>query len=111
MCKWIGNSEPVAIKHYLQITDEHFERAIRDTAGGVSGAAERVAQDVDAAKKAAQNPAQQMHASPGHARQGPETKKPQAPANADTCGSIRSNSLHGKELQVPPRGVEPLFSD
>jgi integrase len=27
VCEWIGNSQPVAMKHYLQITDEHFERA------------------------------------------------------------------------------------
>lgn len=24
---WLGNSEPVAAKHYLQVTDEHFQRA------------------------------------------------------------------------------------
>lgn len=29
--KWIGNSEPVASRHYLQVTDEHFAAA---TAGG-----------------------------------------------------------------------------
>lgn len=28
VCKWIGNSEPVAAAHYLQFTDEHFERAV-----------------------------------------------------------------------------------
>ena len=27
VCAWIGNSQPVAAKHYLQITDEHFEQA------------------------------------------------------------------------------------
>ncbi len=27
VCAWIGNSQPVAAKHYLQVTDEHFERA------------------------------------------------------------------------------------
>lgn len=27
VCKWIGNTEAVARKHYLQLTDEHFERA------------------------------------------------------------------------------------
>ena len=26
-CAWIGNSHPVAAKHYLQVTDEHFEQA------------------------------------------------------------------------------------
>jgi len=28
VCKWIGNSQPVAVEHYLQLTDEHFERAV-----------------------------------------------------------------------------------
>ena len=27
VCAWIGNSQAVAKKHYLQVTDEHFERA------------------------------------------------------------------------------------
>ncbi|MCA9188301.1 MAG: site-specific integrase, partial [Planctomycetales bacterium] len=27
VCAWIGNSRDVAKKHYLQVTDEHFERA------------------------------------------------------------------------------------
>src|SRR5690606_34490495 len=27
VCKWIGNSHPVAVAHYLQTTDEHFKRA------------------------------------------------------------------------------------
>jgi len=27
VCAWIGNSQAVAAKHYLQVTDEHFERA------------------------------------------------------------------------------------
>jgi integrase len=28
VCAWIGNSEAVAKKHYLQVTDSHFARAI-----------------------------------------------------------------------------------
>lgn len=27
VCAWLGNSPVVAAKHYLQVTDEHFERA------------------------------------------------------------------------------------
>jgi integrase len=27
VCKWIGNTAAVATEHYLQVTDEHFERA------------------------------------------------------------------------------------
>ena len=28
VCKWLGNSELVAAKHYLQLTDDHFKRAV-----------------------------------------------------------------------------------
>ncbi|MFP4107415.1 MAG: tyrosine-type recombinase/integrase [Phycisphaerae bacterium] len=28
VCKWIGNSPSVAAKHYLQITDQHFAKAV-----------------------------------------------------------------------------------
>jgi integrase len=27
VCAWMGNSRPIAAKHYLQVTAEHFERA------------------------------------------------------------------------------------
>ena len=37
VCSWIGNSEVVARKHYLQVTDEHFEQA--GESGAESGAA------------------------------------------------------------------------
>lgn len=30
VCEWIGNSRPVAMKHYLQTTEEHFEAATGD---------------------------------------------------------------------------------
>ena len=30
VCAWIGNSQPVAMKHYLQVTDEHFAEAVQN---------------------------------------------------------------------------------
>ncbi|WP_390620460.1 tyrosine-type recombinase/integrase [Gimesia panareensis] len=30
VCEWLGNSVPVAMKHYLQITDEHYEKASQE---------------------------------------------------------------------------------
>ena len=30
VCRWLGNSEPVAAKHYLQTTSDDFEKAIRE---------------------------------------------------------------------------------
>ena len=32
VCAWIGNSGAVAEKHYLQVTDDHFERALNGSA-------------------------------------------------------------------------------
>ena len=48
VCKWIGNSPQVARKHYLQTTDEHFERAIKD--------------NTESNTEATQNTTQQPHA-------------------------------------------------
>jgi hypothetical protein len=28
VCKWMGNTEHIAAKHYLQVTDDHFEKAV-----------------------------------------------------------------------------------
>jgi hypothetical protein len=32
VCAWMGNSKAVAIEHYLQVTDAHFEKAARNPA-------------------------------------------------------------------------------
>jgi hypothetical protein len=44
VCQWIGNSQAVAAKHYLQVTDEHY---------------------LQASKEAVQNPVQLMAGNPG----------------------------------------------
>ncbi len=31
-CAWIGNSRPVAMEHYLQVTDEHYQQATKKAA-------------------------------------------------------------------------------
>ena len=28
--QWIENSQPIAAKHYLQVTDDHFSKALRN---------------------------------------------------------------------------------
>ena len=30
VCKWIGNSQLIAAKHYLQVTEEHFAKAVQN---------------------------------------------------------------------------------
>ena len=78
VCEWIGNSEEVARKHYLQVTEEHLQ-------------------------KATLNPTSYMRADDGARRQ-VKNETAVSPAIAkDTAVSMPS--------QVPPRGVEPRFSD
>lgn len=35
VCAWIGNTEKVAAAHYLQVTEDHFEKAIAAPAGAL----------------------------------------------------------------------------
>jgi len=57
-CAWIGNSKAVARKHYLQMTDEYFERA----AGIPSGNNERLENNVqNAAQQNAELPCTASH--------------------------------------------------
>lgn len=32
VCEWIGNSAAVAAKHYLQVTDDHYDQAAHNAA-------------------------------------------------------------------------------
>lgn len=64
VCQWIGNSQPVASKHYLQVTSDHFERA------------------ASAPEKAVHIPVQQAHETPGNGSQAVNTAHEKTPDNA-----------------------------
>jgi integrase len=70
VCKWIGNSQPVAAKHYLQVTSEHFERA------------------ASIPEKALQNPVQQPLECTGNAAQVVNTAHEKTPDDAGVCESL-----------------------
>ena len=54
VCAWIGNSQPVAVKHYLQVTDEHFEKAVQNPVQQPAVVPRTVSQsDYDAKKETA----------------------------------------------------------
>ena len=92
----MGNSAPIAARHYLQVTDADFDRAarrrkerrrIRRTSGAKCGAA---------AGGRNRNVSQ-------------ETRK--APDNKGFLPIVANPCDTGQTYLVPPRGVEPLFSD
>jgi len=100
---WIGNSALIASKHYLQVTDEHFERAIQD-----------MRKPELTTPEAAQNPTHIMHAtqnptSPTAAscRHTPQENRTGAPENDDRrLLAICGDTL--RESPIAPRGFEPL---
>lgn len=86
VCSWIGNTERIAAKHYLQVTDDYFERAAKSSASAL------------------QNPVQQGAAL--SCNEGPEmtqgSTEPSLTRNdATLCESVRCTG-------IPPRGLEPL---
>ena len=84
VCAWLGNSRPVAIKHYLQVTDEHFRKAV-------------------------QNPVQQSAAS---ARNGLQPAQGDS-GEAAICGSLRGvadTCMEADTIMVGATGLEPVTS-
>ncbi len=86
---WIGNSVPVAMKHYLQVTDADFEFA---------GDGQK--------QKAAQKAAQQLHEMGGNG------KKAETPAHEKTPELPGFSSDYGKlpNRRVGVEGLEPPTS-
>ncbi len=83
VCAWLGNSEAVAKLHYLQVTDDHFQKAVFSVA---------------------QNPAQYSTAYTRIDSQSPKMQKPQTPVMqglADSCELVQCT-------KVEDRGLEPL---
>ncbi len=92
VCAWIGNSEAVARRHYLQVTDDHSEKAIR-------GDGE------------AQKAAQQAHAEPrgeSHDSSEAQKKAPALPVLATSSDylPLRTVPLRGFELTAHCPGNE-----
>ncbi len=98
VCEWIGNSAAIAEKHYLQVTDDHYNDAVRGTESGTVNA--------ENATTAAQNPAQHPAA---QSRKGSQEtiKARQSRAillpDALVCDTV-------PDCEVPPRGIEQSYS-
>lgn len=90
---WLGNTEAVANKHYLQVTDAHFSRAVES--GAESGAV-----DGKSGAQAAHFPTQQSAASRRTETKKPLTESGVTRSNASECGAVRYR-------KAPRHGLEP----
>ncbi|MBP85458.1 MAG: integrase, partial [Planctomycetaceae bacterium] len=88
VCKWMGNSQQVARKHYLQTTDGHFERALEG--GAKSGAL------------TAQNQAQHTHAPVRTDSQNAsdERRKPLTPHDVERSAAKHCDTTRNKMAEV-----------
>jgi len=89
VCAWLGNSQAVASKHYLQVTDEHFEQAAQSGARGGTLLAQNAAKPTSAA----------IRHHPKESTQ-PITSSENRPILAE-CGEAWQNG------QAPRQGLEP----
>lgn len=95
-CDWLGNSQAVAMGHYIQTTEDHFERATK----------ERTVAEPKADEKAAPNPAPSRtirpHSGPSNNNQTPEKNR-----GGDL---VTAGAGCGSEGEVTPTGFEPVSS-
>jgi integrase len=90
VCRWLGNSEKIADKHYLTLEDSYFEKAAKG--GAKSGALP------------AQNAAQQLSAPSG-------TDSQDSPEGHEPCDDMRLAAIGSEAMQnvlVTPTGFEPV---
>ncbi len=105
VCAWIGNSQPVAAKHYLQITDEHFQEAAK----GQATLDYKPRQNEKSQQRALQNALQQTAAS---ARTALHDKNHQI-AKPTPCKEMRNDATPCKSKglrRVGVTGLEPVTS-
>ena len=94
VCAWIGNSQPVAAQHYLQLTDSHFERAVQDS-------------ELLSETKAAQNAAQNMHETTRITKKSKRSGHSKTPCFAGKNEQFPTVSATFKNEKMPPEGLEP----
>lgn len=100
VCEWIGNSEAVAAAHYLQVTEEHYQKALTAPSMLEQHTPEEGA---DWISSALQNRVQTS-------TDGPERGLPQKRDTLKLSEKDRGCRVVAS-VKVPPRGVEPRLSD
>jgi integrase len=89
---WLGNTPRVAMRHYLMVTNEHFEAAVKG---------DETLAETDAAK-AAQEAAQQAHAM--------ERREPQTAIAAHEKTPVLPGLASGRDTTLPPGVVRAALT-
>jgi integrase len=104
VCGWIGNSVAVAREHYLQVTDEHFARAVNLIPALSPSSSPALSPSCPVVGKATQNPTQSASVSASQ-----QSSNEEATDEISRVLRVEPVSFELMALQsVPPRGIEPL---
>ncbi|MCA9295077.1 MAG: site-specific integrase, partial [Phycisphaerales bacterium] len=123
VCAWLGNSPTVAARHYLQVTDEDFDRAsaiptnnVDDADGEVCADDGNAVDDVEyvapeaahqVAHQVAQNPAQKAHETARNGRNRIPAADSRSAVTSARFKRLRESSEYFTETKVPCVGLEP----
>jgi len=82
VAKWMGNTQAVALRHYVDVTDADFERAVACEAKSMGEAAQKAAQQVHA-----------MDRSSSHATKATDKKAPVLRGSASSCDTLQNRGM------------------
>ena len=97
---WLGNSEPVAKKHYLQVTEDHFARALNEPKIGGAKRGEQASVLVGEGGKSPLNDL------PGAFDKNPNS--PELPEETQHCPPVPSVDAYLLSCSVGGTGLEPV---
>ncbi len=103
VCKWIGNSERIARKHYLQVTEAHYAKAVDEEAGKTT---QKTTQQIAAVNGIARNAS---HGDP-QADLRTNEKPPAVQGFADDCDDLPTKPTTCQNVKVGDAGLEPATS-
>ncbi len=93
VAKWLGNTQAVAMRHYVDVTDGDFERAVSGAAQAVNEAAQNAAQHVTAVER---NNSQSTRAA--------HEKTPVLQGSASACDTLQHRGMEAAGIEPASRG-------
>ena len=99
VCKWIGNTVAIAAKHYIQVSDQDFQRAAKAGKNTPRNAAQNAAQSTHEKGRKAR----QAQVAPQEAGEGQNYTKPVTSKGLHSLASLYCKSFQGNDLGKYPR--------
>lgn len=88
VAKWLGNTQAVAMRHYVDVTDADFERAVLGDAPAIQKAAQNAAQHPRAGERSELQPTKPAH-----------EKTPVLQGSATSCETMQNRGLEAAGIE------------